>query len=302
MAFQASRNVRLLQDRLLHILSRPVSYGSSWYHSHYSAQYAGGALGAIVIHGPQNALYDEDLGPVLLSDYFHTDYNILVQDVMSTDFSKITPFSDNNLINGKGFYDCSLMADNSSCTPNAGLSKFQFNSGESYRLRLVNTGAEATQLFSIDNHTLTVIAYDFVPIVPYTTNIVSLGIGQRADIIVKATGSPNSVVWMRSTMASGCSHTHQPNGLAIIYYQNAANSTAEPTTQPWPIGSAGCAGDPLSKMVPYTPITPPQSQTTVDIDLNFEINATGHFLFTMDGSDLPYRLQHSYLTTCCCWQ
>lgn len=258
-------------------------YGSSWYHSHYSAQYAGGVVGAMVIHGPQNTLYDEDLGPILLSDYFHTDYNTLVEDVMSTDFAKITPFSDNNLINGKGFYDCSSMADNSTCTPNAGLSKFQFNSGESYRLRLMNTGAEGTQAFSIDNHTMTVIAYDFVPIVPYTTNVVTLGIGQRADVVVKAIGGPSSAFWMRSTMVSRCSHTHQPNGLAIIYYQNA-NSTSEPTSTAWPLDGTQCANDPLTQTIPFTPITPPQSQTTVNIDLNFEINQTGHFLFTMDGS------------------
>ena len=258
-------------------------YGSSWYHSHYSAQYAGGALGAIVVHGPSNTLYNEDLGPILLSDYYHKDYNTIVEGVMSTDFAKIVPFSDNNMINGKGIYDCSSLADNSTCTPNAGLSKFKFTSGESYRLRLVNTGAEGTQLFSIDNHTMTVIAYDFVPIVPYTTKIVTLGIGQRADVVVTATGASSSAVWMRSTLAQGCANTKQPVGLAIIYYQNA-NTTAEPTTQAWPLGSQRCANDPLSQTVPLAPITPPQSQTTVPIDLNFEINATGHFLFTMDGS------------------
>ena len=28
--------------------------GSSWYHTHYSAQYAGGAVGPIVVYGPWN--------------------------------------------------------------------------------------------------------------------------------------------------------------------------------------------------------------------------------------------------------
>lgn len=42
-------------------------YGTSWYHSHYSAQYAGGLLGPMVIHGPSNANYDIDLGPVFLT-------------------------------------------------------------------------------------------------------------------------------------------------------------------------------------------------------------------------------------------
>jgi FtsP/CotA-like multicopper oxidase with cupredoxin domain len=42
-------------------------YGTTWYHAHYSAQYAGGIVGPIVVHGPTKAKYDVDLGPVLLS-------------------------------------------------------------------------------------------------------------------------------------------------------------------------------------------------------------------------------------------
>jgi hypothetical protein len=43
---------------------------SQQYHSHYSAQYAGGASGPIVIYGPATACYDEDIGPVMLTDWF----------------------------------------------------------------------------------------------------------------------------------------------------------------------------------------------------------------------------------------
>ena len=39
----------------------------------------------------------------------------------------------------------------------------------------------------IDNHTLTVIAMNFVPIVPHETTVLSIGMGQRYDIIVNAT-------------------------------------------------------------------------------------------------------------------
>lgn len=46
-------------------------YGSSWYHSHYSAQYAGGAEGPMVIYGPKTQPYDIDLGPVFITDYYH---------------------------------------------------------------------------------------------------------------------------------------------------------------------------------------------------------------------------------------
>ena len=58
-------------------------YGTSWYHSHYSSQYAGGLFGSMIIHGPSNAHYDVDLGPVLLSDWYHTEYFELVRQTMS---------------------------------------------------------------------------------------------------------------------------------------------------------------------------------------------------------------------------
>ncbi len=43
-------------------------YGTSWYHSHYSAQYLDGVFGPLVIYGPSHVDFDEDLGPVLLQD------------------------------------------------------------------------------------------------------------------------------------------------------------------------------------------------------------------------------------------
>lgn len=46
---------------------RAELYGSSWYHSHYSAQYSGGLFGPIVVYGPSNAKYDVDLGPIMVN-------------------------------------------------------------------------------------------------------------------------------------------------------------------------------------------------------------------------------------------
>ncbi|KAI9871113.1 MAG: hypothetical protein M1823_008542, partial [Watsoniomyces obsoletus] len=39
-------------------------FGTSWWHSHLSAQYSQGLFGPIVVHGPSEyGDYDEDLGP-----------------------------------------------------------------------------------------------------------------------------------------------------------------------------------------------------------------------------------------------
>ena len=153
-------------------------YGSSWYHSHYSAQYAGGLFGPMIIHGPKNVPYDKDLGPILLNDWYHRDYLSIVEQALqpTSNVTAVIPFSDNNLINGKMNYNCSLVANGTNCTENAGLSKFSVHSGLAYRLRLINAGAEGIQRFSIDNHTMTVMANDFVPIQPYNTTVVTLGV------------------------------------------------------------------------------------------------------------------------------
>lgn len=43
-----------------------TEYGTSWYHSHFSAQYGDGVQGPIIIHGPASANYDVDLGSIMV--------------------------------------------------------------------------------------------------------------------------------------------------------------------------------------------------------------------------------------------
>lgn len=141
---------------------------------------------AMVIHGPKNAPYDLDLGPVPVSDWYHKEYfNIVKTEVMA---DGPPPASDNNLIASKASPDCihsencemSLLSSPS--YPNtllgtsvANVAKFYFQTGKTHLLRLINPGAEAIIHFTIDNHNMTIVANDFVPVQPYTTNVVTLG-------------------------------------------------------------------------------------------------------------------------------
>lgn len=190
---------------------KATPYGSTFYHSHYSSQYADGLWGPLVslnltlpcfeegwwlltcrqvIHGPQNYPYDMDIGPVTLNDYYHQGYFTVLEGVMGTqlaDEDLVRPPSDNNLINGKMDFACGNSTGNvttGSCVNNAGLSKFSFTSGKKYRLRLMNTGIQAIQKFSIDNHKMTVIANDLIPLVPYETTIVTLGVSIRPALSI----------------------------------------------------------------------------------------------------------------------
>lgn len=122
-----------------------------------------------------------------------------------------------------------------------------------------------------------------MPVVPYQTTIVTLGIGQRADVLVTANLTSASSVWMRSTLSS-CSLASQPDGLAMVYYPNASTS-AVPTSQAFVDNTNPCANDDLSTEVPYFPLTPTTTPAvTTDISVNFEINSTGNFLWTMNNS------------------
>ena len=234
---------------------RAELYGTSWYHSHYSSQYAGGAFGPMVVHGPSSADYDLDLGPVMLSDWNHDDYYKLVE--MTIDPNQPPVVANNTLINGKMYfpansrrfiadicrnYDCSLFSNKTipagshhKCTPNAGLSKFKFTPNKKHKLRLINSGSEGQVRFSIDNHTLEVVAIDFVPVNPQKNSTVTLGIGQRMDVIVTANQGADAY-WMRADIPSfgsvgGCSRNFQPVGLAAVYYDGVNTDSVPKSTR-----------------------------------------------------------------------
>lgn len=79
------------------------------------------------------------------------------------------------------------------------------------------------QRFSIDDHKITVIAIDFIPVSPFRSDVVTLAIGQRYDILVEGTGHPGKAYWMRSNYSQKCASISnlQPNALAAIYYERA---------------------------------------------------------------------------------
>ncbi|TVY90039.1 oxidoreductase [Lachnellula willkommii] len=266
-------------------------YGSSWYHSHYSAQYAGGLIGPMIIHGPNTVKYDIDKGPILLTDWFHRDYNDIVEDIVGKNKTKTAPASDSNLINGRNNFDCSTVAagDETSCKSNAGITNFLFTPGKLHRLRLINAGAEGVQKFSIDGHNMTVIANDFVPIIPYDTKVVSLAVGQRTDVLVRGLDGATGAYIMRSSIASApCSFSSNPDATAIVYYNNDTLTAETSNTTAWPEFNASvanaCVNDDLTKTVPWYPIAPdPNPPVTKVIDIDFHQNETGNWLWFMNN-------------------
>lgn len=260
--------------------------GTTWYHSHYSAQYSSGTVGALIIHGPTQAKYDEDLGPIMLSDWYHQPYYQVLERVMSNNGTEVAGAvtAQNNLINGRGSYNCSKITNGQKCTPDAGYAQFRFSTGKTYRLRLINAGSHTATVFSIDNHLLTVIAEDFTQVQPYDVEFVTLAIGQRIDVIVTATGSATDSVWMRSNANLTCNLIQQPFGYGKIYYQDADTDILPDSTN-WNISTEGqCDNANLEQKVPYPPFPLPTEYVSIDVVVNYTMNATGYLVFMMNGN------------------
>jgi FtsP/CotA-like multicopper oxidase with cupredoxin domain len=146
---------------------RAVQYGSSWYHSHIGLQAWEGVFGGIIINGPASSNYDVDSGVLFLNDWSHQTADELYLSAQTTG----PPTLDTGLINGTNVYGTGDDATGSRFTMRA-------NKGAKYRLRIVNAAIDTHWKFTIDNHTLTVIAMDLVPIEPYTTTYINIGMGQ----------------------------------------------------------------------------------------------------------------------------
>ena len=141
-----------------------TQYGSSWYHSHYSVQYADGAAGPITLYGPSSFHYDEAVSPpLIITDWGHNSAFVAVEtfdfgypDILLnglknvTNYNNSVPKSPNTLLP----YQITFEAPQ----PRLPLKK--------YLLRIINTSFATTFVFTIDNHTLNVINTDFVPVVP----------------------------------------------------------------------------------------------------------------------------------------
>lgn len=131
-----------------------TQHGTTWYHSHYSGQYGDGIVGAMIIHGPATANYDEDLGTYPITDYYAMNsYELGIASEPAA-----PPTAHSALINGTmkvgtvGTYSTTTV-----------------QGSKRYRLRLINISLDNMFQVSLDGHDFEVIAADFVPIKPFNT-------------------------------------------------------------------------------------------------------------------------------------
>lgn len=196
-----------------------------------------------MINGPATANYDEDLGHVFLNDWSHETADVLALSAATVG----PPTLPNCLINGTNTWtedDGTVVGSRFETT---------FVAGTRYRIRLVNGAADTHFRFTIDNHTMEVISNDFVPINPYNITNLSIGMGQRYDVIVTATETTGNF-WMRAIPQESCSdNDNVDNILGIVRYDSS--STDDPTSTGYSDLVDSCDDEAASDLAPYLAIT-----------------------------------------------
>ncbi|CZR69308.1 related to Laccase-2 [Phialocephala subalpina] len=253
---------------------RAQQYGTTWYHSHFSVQTVDGLSGPIIIHGPATANYDEHLGALFLTDWSH---DTSFETWKNTEKNGLFPIIPNGLINGTNTFDCTGSSD-AACLGTGKRFELSFTPGKKYRIGLVGAQTDGFLRFAIDGHNLTVIANDLVPVVPYITDSVVLGGGQRYDIIVEASQAVDNY-WMRSVVG-GCNliiNTNWDNIRGIVRYEGVVDFTADPTTAS--SISNNCYDESLASLVPHLNKTVGSATSEESLDVTWYYDILGGLVY-----------------------
>ncbi|KAK3178645.1 hypothetical protein OEA41_000782 [Lepraria neglecta] len=241
-----------------------MQYGSSWYHSHYSVQYADGLLGPLTLHGPTILPYDEAIDPILMTEWGHSSaFEAIQLGTPGTPSASNEPFKNPSiLLNGRGnatqFNSITTPLHETHDIPTPYTIRFHpkptNGRPKSYLLRLINTSMASTFIFSIDNHYLHIVGADFVPVMPYRRESILVAIGQRYHVIVEADPqdpkSADGNYWIR-TIEANCTD-FAPTGeknyerTGILRYNDSTNL---PQSEPWLI-NATCTDEDWDNLTP----------------------------------------------------
>lgn len=156
--------------------------------------------------------------------------------------------------------------------------------------------ASGIQKFAIDNHMMTVIAVDFVPVQAYNIDIVTLGVGQRVDVLVKGKSDPDASFWMRSQMPGGlfCGGNDNTQAIraAVVY------ESADPTMEPFSTSSnndAACVNSPINTIQPQRPIPMASNALQLDLTMTLAMNETGSFVWKINDQTFDADLTNPLL-------
>lgn len=121
---------------------------------------------------------------------------------------------------------------------------------------------------------------DLVPIEPYNTTALSIGMGQRYDVIIRTDGMSSIAenFWMRAIPQVACSDNEQDAILGIVSY----GTVATPETSAYSYTDS-CEDEDVSTLVPYLSKTVSAETWNVGEDATVGTNTDGYFKWYLNG-------------------
>jgi FtsP/CotA-like multicopper oxidase with cupredoxin domain len=175
-------------------------------------QYGDGLWGTIIINGPSTANYDIELGTLPITDWFHASLFTVNAAALHANGP---PTADNMLVNGSMTSSYGGKYAETTLTP-----------GKSHMLRIINVGINNWAHVGLDGHKFTVVAADFVPIVPYETDFLNIAVGKSQNpMIMYPTMSLQATPPPTNMHPSSVEHYTDPPRLQV----NATMSSFMPT-------------------------------------------------------------------------
>ena len=213
--------------------------GTRWYHAHVNelAQQGGGLAGALIIE-PRTTTSAAQREYVIVAQQWPAPSGErpsaqsggmgMMAGTMGDDAHEADHFS----INGKAY-------------PNA--TPLVVRQGERVRLRLINAGTTATQVFALAGHQLVVTHTDGNALsVPVPVDAVPLGVGERADVEFVAS-SPGR--WQLGSIAAG--QADRGLGIDVVYQGHETDPVLHPALSDLEVaGYEAMTGGPLPTAKP----------------------------------------------------
>lgn len=129
---------------------------------------------------------------------------------------------------------------------------------------------------------MTVVSNDFVPIVPRNVTYISIGMGQRYDVLVTA-NQASANYWVRAIPQKTCSDNDNANDIrGILRY---SSSSADPVSKPY-LFPDDCDDMSMSTLVPYLPLSVGSQSASEDLPITAQISSDRVVQWLIQGSTM----------------
>lgn len=270
-------------------------FGTYWYHSHWSTQYADGVFGPVILHSSKEdanlTSYDADRVYVI-NDYYYENANTLLDQYLIPDNENSEPTPDAGLISGTYSQTSAYLTlhDNTTAFKTA----IYYDPDLIYRVRVVNTGFFLPFEFSVDEHKLTLVEIEGTLIEPFETDYVDIAVGERYSFFMNRTSDDHDSYWIHARFNQFCLATDNPDFStdvqAIVSYIDEYQTPNSSQTWQYDGGSPKCLDFEQSNLRTLNQQVPMNKNGSNRPDLYVELDIT----FFNGGNQMTYGYFNEY--------